>query len=396
MEDSSSSAPRPWEPAGPSEPPPPPTSPRALALGGAVLALALFLVVGGSVQFLNAAFGIWFTELFIFLALAWLLPRLGRWKPALYTGLTPMPGGATALGFMLGVANFVALVVPIQYLATRLAPEWLREMFDGARLFERQTPLELGVILAGVTVAAPFCEELFFRGVFQRGITPPAPHSPVKALVFSAVVFSAFHLDPVGFVARVELGLLFGWLFLRTGSVWPGIAAHAANNLVSSVLFLMAKASGQEAGEADTETNPLVILALSGFGCVVLLGLLAYARHHRTLDAAPGRASDEEARETARVPSAPRLLLPWVLAATLSLGALVLVDRRGILLNAYDAFHPLPALGKNAPAALQAERQALDALRAEARQGKVPLEAYEEERLRQARDHRKAGGTKGR
>jgi len=361
-----------------------------------VLALALFLVVGGSVQFLNAAFGIWFTELFIFLALAWLLPRLGRWKPALYTGLTPMPGGATALGFMLGVANFVALVVPIQFLATRLAPEWLREMFDGARLFERQTPLELGVILAGVTVAAPFCEELFFRGVFQRGITPPAPYSPVSALVFSSVVFSAFHLDPVGFVARVELGLLFGWLFLRTGSVWPGIAAHAANNLVSSVLFLMAKASGQEAGEADTETNPLVILALSGFGCVVLLGLLAYARHHRTLDVTPGRASDEQARETSPVPSAPRLLLPWVLAATLSLGALVLVDRRGILLNAYDAFHPLPALAKNAPAALQAERQSLDALRAEARQGKVPLEAYKEERLRQARDHQKAGGAKAR
>ncbi|MCP3103436.1 CPBP family intramembrane metalloprotease [Myxococcus sp. K15C18031901] len=396
MEDSSASGPPPSEPPGPSEPPPgpEPMSPRAMALGGGALALALFLVVGGSVQLLNAAFGIWFTELFIFLALAWLLPRIGRWKPALYMGLKPVPAEATALGFFLGVANFIALVVPIQFVAQRLAPESLREMFDGARLFERQTPLELGIILAGVTVAAPICEELFFRGIFQRGLTPPAPHSPMRALVFSAVVFSAFHLDPVGFTARVELGLLFGWLYLRTGSVWPGIAAHAANNLVSSVLFLAAKAMGTEAGDADADTNPLFVLGLSVVGCVAMLGLFAYARHSRVLDSTPGRASDEEARETGRVPSVATLLLPWVVTATVSLGLLVAVDRRGIALNLFDTFNPLPALKDDAPSALQAERKALDELRASARRGQASMETYQEERLRQARDHLKAGGTR--
>ncbi|MCP3167170.1 type II CAAX endopeptidase family protein [Myxococcus qinghaiensis] len=396
MEDSAPSDARPHEPTGPSEPPPPgppePGSPRRLALAGAALALVLFILVGGSVQFLNAAFGIWFTELFIFLALGWLLPRMSGWKPALYTGLTPLPGLPTLFGFLLGVANFFALVVPIQFVAQKLAPEWLTEMFDGSRLFDQQTPVELAVILAGVTVAAPFCEELFFRGVFQRGLTPRPPTSPTKALVISAVVFSAFHLDPVGFVARVELGLLFGWLYLRTGSLWPGIGAHAANNLVSSVLFLAAKSMGQEA--TDTDTSPLAVFAMAGLGWVVLLGLMTFARHHASVWGAGGPHSDERARETRPVPSLPKLMLPWVTAATVSLVLLGVVDRRGISLNLFDVAHPLTPLKKDAEPGLQAERKALEELRTAARRGDAPMEAYHEERLRQVSAHKAAGGPK--
>ena len=63
---------------------------------------------------------------------------------------------------------------------------------------------------------------------------PPGRPTARAGLVTTAFVFSAFHLDPVGFLARFELGLLFGLFFFRTGSLWPGIAAHAANNLVST------------------------------------------------------------------------------------------------------------------------------------------------------------------
>ncbi|QSQ18118.1 CPBP family intramembrane metalloprotease [Myxococcus landrumensis] len=357
-------------------------------MGGAALALVLFILVGGSVQFLNAAFGIWFTEIFIFMALAWLLPRVGGWKPARYTGFTPVPLASTGFGFLLGVANFFALVVPIQFVAQKLAPEWLKEMVDGARLFEQQTPLELAIILTGVTVAAPICEELFFRGIFQKGITPAPPASPTRALVVSAVVFSAFHLDPVGFTARVELGLLFGWLYLRTGSLWPGIGAHAANNLVSSMLFLAAKAVGSEADDADTSIQ--AVAGLAGLGWLGLMGLLAFARSRPAVWGPRPVHGDEGVRETRPVPSLATLLLPWVAVATLSLVLLVVVDRRGLALKFYDAANPLAPLKKDAAPGLQAERKALDSLRDEARRGDIPLEAYHEERLRQAREHSRA------
>ncbi|MCP3143406.1 CPBP family intramembrane metalloprotease [Pyxidicoccus sp. QH1ED-7-1] len=363
-------------------------SPRTLAVGSAALGLALFILVGGTVQFLNPAFGIWFTELFVFLALGWVMLRFARWRPAVYTGLTPVPRASTVFGFLLGVANFFALVVPIQFLAQKVAPEWLTKLFDGSRLFQGQTSVELALILAGVTVAAPLCEEFFFRGIFQKGLTPARPASPVRALVISSVVFSAFHLDPVGFVARVELGLLFGWLYLRTGSLWPSIGAHAANNAVSSVAFLVAKAMGPEASEA--ETDPRAVLALAGLGWVALLGLMSAARHFPAVWGRGTEAAPENARQPGPVPSFATLLLPWVAGATVSLGLLAAVDARGISLNYYDAQHPLPSLEKDAPPGLQAERSALDALRAGARRGDVPMEAYHEERLRQIQAHRQA------
>ncbi|MFP2928317.1 CPBP family intramembrane glutamic endopeptidase [Pyxidicoccus sp. 3LG] len=392
MEDSAPSDSRPPEPPGPPEPPAPraPTSPRTLAVGGAALALALFITVGGFVQFINPAFGIWFTELFVFLALGWVMLRYSGWRPAVYTGLTPVPRASTLFGFLLGVANFFALVVPIQFLAQRVAPEWLTKMFDGSRLFEEQTNVELALILAGVTVAAPLCEEFFFRGIFQKGLTPPPPASPTRALVVSAVVFSAFHLDPVGFVARVELGLLFGWLYLRTGSIWPSIGAHAANNAVSSVAFLAAKTLGQEA--SDAETDPRAVLALAGLGWLVLLGLLSAARRY---PAVWNRSTEDvDAREPGPVPSFAMLLLPWVMGATVSLGLLAAVDARGISLNFYDAQHQLPALEKDAAPGLHAERSALNVLRAAARRGEVPMEAYHEERLRQIKAHRRVAPSK--
>lgn len=367
-----------------------PTSPRTLAVGGAALALALFVTLGAFVQFINPAFGIWFTELFVFLGLGWVMLRFSGWRPVVYTGLMPAPRAATLFGFLLGVANFFALVVPIQYAAQSLAPDWLTKLFDSSRLFEGQTSLELALILSGVSVAAPVCEEFFFRGIFQKGLTPRPPASTVRALVVSAVVFSAFHLDPVGFAARTELGLLFGWLYLRTGSLWPSIGAHAANNLVSSVLFLAAKALGQDAG--DAETDPRAVLALAGLGLVGLFGLLSAARHYPSVWGGGARATEEEAREPLPLPSLARLLLPWVVGAMLALGAVAALDARGISLNFHDAQHPLPSLEKDAAPGLHAEREALRVLRASARRGETPMEAYYEERERQIRAHRQALG----
>ncbi|MGE6763365.1 CPBP family glutamic-type intramembrane protease [Corallococcus interemptor] len=374
-EASPSSDPRPAEAPAPLSPPHP-----VLA---AALAFGLFVTVGAVTQLLNPAFGVWFTEVFLFLGLAWIMLRRSGYRPAVYAGLTPFLGPATLFGFLLGVANFVGVVVPVQFLAQQVAPSWLREMFDASRLFEGQSPVELALLLGGVSVAAPLCEEFFFRGLFQKSLTPPAPASPWRALIISSVVFSAFHLDPVGFLARAELGLLFGWLFWRTGSLWPGIAAHAANNIVSSALFLIATHSGlAKDGGSEDVTDWRAVLGLALFGWSALLGLRAASRHFPSVWGRGTPPSDEEVRATKPVPLFAVQLLPWVTAATLSLVGLGLVDGRGVSLSVYDVQHPVEPLPKDADPALQAERKAMRQLRDAARRGQVPMEAYEEERLR--------------
>jgi hypothetical protein len=348
-----------------------------IAVLGAVLVLALFLTLGGATQLLNAAFGIWFTEIFIFIGVPWVLLRAAQYEPLGYTGLQAPSLSPAALGFALGVANFFAFVVPIQYAAQTVAPEWLREMFDGSRIFEGQNALELAILIAGVSIAAPVCEEFFFRGVFQKGMLRTSL-SQAGAVLLTAVIFSAFHFDPVGFVARVELGVLFGALRLYTGSLWPSIMAHSANNVVSSVLFLTMREMGAESSDERPELGD--VLWLSAIGMTAMGALLMLARGFPSL----WGKRQEPPTLTRSSPSLPRLLLPWVVGATLSLGLLVLVDSRGIRLSLIDMRHRLPKLPKDAPDALQAERSHLRWLRDEVRSGRAPLESYEEERARQA------------
>jgi uncharacterized protein len=361
-------------------PPAPSMSPLLVAMLGAPLVLALFLTLGGMTQLLNAAFGIWFTEIFIFVGVAWVLLRAAHYEPLGYTGLVSPRLGPAALGFGLGVVNFFAFVVPIQYAAQSVAPQWLREMFDGSRIFEGQSPPELALMLLGVSVAAPVCEEFFFRGVFQKGLLASSL-SRASAVVVTAVVFSAFHLDPVGFFARLELGVLFGVLRLYTGSLWPSILAHSANNVVSSVLFLTLRQVGAEASD---EPPPLqAILFLSGVGLLAMWSMVSIARRFPAL----WGPRQEPPTLTQPSPSLVRLMLPWVAVATLALGALVLVDARGLRLSMIDMQHQLPRLPRDAPDVLHAERASLRRLRDEARRGRLPMEAYKEERARQSQAH---------
>ncbi|HXN40498.1 MAG TPA: CPBP family intramembrane glutamate endopeptidase, partial [Myxococcaceae bacterium] len=120
---------------------------------------SLLITVGVLSQLLNTAFGLWFTEIFGFLAPAWILLRLSgrdpvRWARASFPGW-----GLPAFGFLIGVVNFFVVVIPIQYFTTPLLPSSWKEHFDAARIFEQQTPVELALIVLGITIAAPWCEE---------------------------------------------------------------------------------------------------------------------------------------------------------------------------------------------------------------------------------------------
>ena len=328
----------------------------------------LFVTVGATTQLMNAALGIWFTELFIFLGVAWVRLNASGKDPVRYAGLT-LPGWQVcAFGFALGVANFFALVIPTQFLAQSIAPPAWRDQWDMTNLFKNQTPLELGAIIGAVVLAAPFCEEFVFRGMLQRGLSQAI--SPRSAAVLSAIIFSAFHLDPVGFAARLELGIVFGFLFLRTGSLWPGVLAHAANNLISTVLYF--GFNGDQAADIERPSWSAVF-TVALFGLAVLAGLVAVARREPSVLARAVVPPGDSLTESAPRRSAVR---PWAMGALATLVLFAMADRRGLILGWYDLAYRLPPLGKGASEQQKIERQELDALRKQARAGKVPLEAY--------------------
>jgi membrane protease YdiL (CAAX protease family) len=74
-------------------------------------------------------------------------------------------------------------------------------------------------------------EELFFRGVLQR-IFSNLFKSGHVAIWITAFIFSAIHFQFFGFVPRFILGLVFGYLFFWSGTLWLPVISHFVNNAV--------------------------------------------------------------------------------------------------------------------------------------------------------------------
>jgi uncharacterized protein len=81
-------------------------------------------------------------------------------------------------------------------------------------------------------------EELLFRGVIQRIFTNWTRNYH-WGIWISAFLFSALHMQFYGFIPRLFLGVLFGYLLVWSGSIWLPIIAHFINNGVAVIAMYM-------------------------------------------------------------------------------------------------------------------------------------------------------------
>ncbi|MDD2635474.1 MAG: CPBP family intramembrane metalloprotease [Bacteroidales bacterium] len=93
-------------------------------------------------------------------------------------------------------------------------------------------------------------EEFLFRGIIQRHLIDwiKKPH---LAILLSGIIFSAVHFQFYGFIPRVILGVLFGYLVYYSGSLWPAIFAHFFNNAMAVISFKLGGDS-LDASEIDS------------------------------------------------------------------------------------------------------------------------------------------------
>ncbi len=93
-------------------------------------------------------------------------------------------------------------------------------------------------LVLGATVVAPLVEELFFRGLVLSGLCQ-LWRRPRAALIVSALAFGLVHAQPQDVVPLVTLGLVLGYLRLRSGSLWPCLLAHVLFNARTVVFALL-------------------------------------------------------------------------------------------------------------------------------------------------------------
>lgn len=140
--------------------------------------------------------------------------------------------------------------------------------------------LIVSILIVGVL--AGFSEELFFRGTFQRLMTP-GHGSATVAIWVTAFIFSAIHLQFYGFFPRLLLGAYLGYLLVWSGSLWLPVLIHVINNsLVVLSTWLV------EAGLMSTRIDhlgrseasmPMAIVSLVMVACLIA----ATARESRLL-----------------------------------------------------------------------------------------------------------------
>ncbi len=89
-------------------------------------------------------------------------------------------------------------------------------------------PMALLVGLALLAGLAPLVEELVFRGLLYGWLA--GRWGAGMAVIGSSIAFAAAHVEPAHVILVLPLGLMFGWLRWRSGSLWPSLVAHMANN----------------------------------------------------------------------------------------------------------------------------------------------------------------------
>lgn len=106
-------------------------------------------------------------------------------------------------------------------------PEW----FEQAMSQIMDAPV--WITLISVSVFAPLFEEWLCRGLVLRGLLQKT--SPVSAILVSAVFFAVLHMNPWQALPAFLLGVLFGYVYYKTGSLKLTMLMHCVNNTMAVV-----------------------------------------------------------------------------------------------------------------------------------------------------------------
>ena len=149
-----------------------------------------------------------------------------------------------------------------------------------------------------MAVLPAISEELTFRGVLMNLFKVKGERLEVKgesvphlAIWCSAILFSAIHLQFYGFVPRMLMGALFGYMLVWTGSLWTPILMHFTNNAMAVILYFVSLRAGWDIEMMDAiGTNDTLWLGVVSM-VITIVGIYAF-RRSTTMSNASSRISN--------------------------------------------------------------------------------------------------------
>lgn len=117
---------------------------------------------------------------------------------------------------------------------------WMKQAEDSAAQLTKAILYSDGqamliIKLLVIAVIPALCEELLFRAGLQQLLLRKTGKIHLSVWV-SAAIFSAIHFQFYGFLPRMLLGAVLGYLMVCSGSLWPGVVFHLLNNATGVVI----------------------------------------------------------------------------------------------------------------------------------------------------------------
>ncbi len=207
----------------------------------------------------------------VLIATLWTKPKLS------YLGITTRPAATTlfiaATGMILAspLINWLAEMNSHMQLPASLSgvEEWMKKSeAEATMLTEAFTKgTSFGTLILNLFVIAfmaALSEEIFFRGLLQKVLMECVKNKHI-AIWIGAAIFSAFHMQFYGFVPRMMMGAFLGYLYMWSGSLWPGIIAHFVNNAMAVFLVWLSNRGtiSVDADKIGIEGNEWIYVLMS-------------------------------------------------------------------------------------------------------------------------------------
>ncbi|MCD6066365.1 MAG: family intrarane metalloprotease [Bacteroidetes bacterium] len=137
-----------------------------------------------------------------------------------------------------------------------------------------------GLILNLFVVAfmAGLSEEIFFRGFLQRLFIENKMNVHI-AVWLTAILFSAIHIQFFGFIPRMLLGAVLGYLYAYTNNLWVPIIAHTVNNAFAVVMAYITGSITED--PMSPKPGEEVNLSLMGLSVLLVGGMIWFLYKRR-------------------------------------------------------------------------------------------------------------------
>jgi uncharacterized protein len=190
------------------------------------------------------------TSLMGFLIVPFFVWQALRKKGVAFFQSKPLQLGALVLAIGIVVSFSVADSAIIEWNQNLHFPNFLKSFEEWARAQEDHlaeltkaltnfhSVAEFAVAFVVVAILAGVCEEFLFRGIIQTELFRGTKNIHL-AIWISAFLFSAIHVQFFGFVPRLLLGALFGYLYYWSGNILVPMLAHIVNNGFAIVMIYL-------------------------------------------------------------------------------------------------------------------------------------------------------------